>query len=104
MPRGAIAPFAIVAGPGFLVIEDRRPNLESADYSFSEREARLVLACEDGPTAAEAHQSLEQADRADLDVDDVEEFLDDLVASRLMYEEDGRYLALPLPARLPEHG
>ena len=91
-------------GPGFLVIQDRRPNLESADYSFSEREARLVLACEDGATAAEAHQSLEQADRADLDVDDVEEFLDDLVASRLMYEEDGRYLALPLPARLPEHG
>ena len=52
----------------------------------------------------QAHQSLEQADRADLDVDDVEEFLDNLVASRLMYEEDGRYLALPLPARLPEHG
>ena len=31
---------------------------------------------------------------ADLDVDEVQEFLDELVASRLMYEEDGRYLAL----------
>jgi hypothetical protein len=39
----------------------------------------------------------------DLDLDDVQEFLDELVGSRLMYEEDGRYLALALPARLPEH-
>jgi magnesium-protoporphyrin IX monomethyl ester (oxidative) cyclase len=90
-------------GPGFLVIHDRRPNLEPADYSFSEREARLFLACEDGATAAEARVSLGEAETADLDVDDVQEFLDELVASRLMYEEDGRYLALALPARLPEH-
>jgi ribosomal peptide maturation radical SAM protein 1 len=91
-------------GPGFLVIEDRRHDLEPADYSFSEREARLFLACEDGATAAEAHRALGEADRADLDVDDVQEFLDDLVTSRLMYEEDGHYLGLALPARLPEHG
>jgi hypothetical protein len=41
-------------GPGFLVVHDRRPSLEAADYSFGEREARLFLACEDGATAAEA--------------------------------------------------
>jgi len=29
----------------------------------------------------------------------VQEFLDGLVALRLMYEEGGRYLALPLPDR-----
>ena len=39
-----------------------------------------------------------------LDVADVDEFLDDLVTSRLAYEENGHSLALPLPARLPEHG
>jgi ribosomal peptide maturation radical SAM protein 1 len=91
-------------GPGFLVVQDRRPDLDPADYSFSEREARLFLACEDGATAAEAHRALPEAERADLDVDDVTEFLDDLVASRLMYEEDGRYLGLALPARLLQEG
>jgi len=90
-------------GPGFLVVHDRRPNLEPADYSFSEREARLFLACEDGATASEARAALGEAETTDLDVDDVQEFLDELVGSRLMYEEDGRYLALALPAKLPEH-
>jgi ribosomal peptide maturation radical SAM protein 1 len=32
-------------GPGFLVIQDRRPNLERADYSFDDTEARIYLAC-----------------------------------------------------------
>ena len=34
---------------------------------------------------------------SDLDVDDVADFLDDLVKLRLAYEENGRYLALALP-------
>jgi len=90
-------------GPGFLVVHDRRPDLEPADYSFSEREARLFLACEDGATAAEARGTLGEAATMDLDMDDVQEFLDEMVGSRLMYEEGGRYLALALPANLPEH-
>jgi ribosomal peptide maturation radical SAM protein 1 len=90
-------------GPGFLVIHDRRPNLEPADYSFSEPEARLYLACADGATAAEAFRALSRTETTDLDVDEVRAFLDDLVASRLMYEEHGHYLALALPAQLPEH-
>jgi ribosomal peptide maturation radical SAM protein 1 len=91
-------------GSGFLVVHDRRPGLEPADYTFSEREARVFLACEDGATAAEAHAALPPHHAAELDVEEVQEFLDELVTSRLMYEEGGRYLALPLPARLPEHG
>ena len=86
-------------GPGFVVVHDRRPNLEPADYSFDEREARLLLACEDGATAAEALAALPETEAADLDLAEVQEFLDGLVASRLMYEEGGRYLALPLPER-----
>jgi ribosomal peptide maturation radical SAM protein 1 len=89
-------------GPGFLVVEDRRPNLAPADYTFAEREARLFLACADGATAAEACAALHASGVTDLDEDDVQEFLDELVGSRLVYEEDGRYLALALPARLPE--
>jgi hypothetical protein len=60
------------------VVHDRRPSLEAADYSFGEREA----------------------DTTDLDVDDVQEFLDEMVGSRLMYEEGGRYLAEPAGRRL----
>jgi hypothetical protein len=35
----------------------------------------------------------------DLDEDDIREFLDELVASRLVYRERDRYLALALPMR-----
>jgi len=38
----------------------------------------------------------------DVSPEDVQEFLDDLVESRLAFEEGGRYLALALPANLPE--
>jgi ribosomal peptide maturation radical SAM protein 1 len=89
-------------GPGFLVVHERRPDLEPADYSFEEREARLYLACEDGATAEEAWASLRATGATDVDVDDVEAFLDELVTLRLVYEENGRYLALALPANLLE--
>ncbi len=36
-------------------------------------------------------------------MDGVREFLDELVTLRLAYHEGGRYLALALPAGLPEH-
>ena len=91
-------------GPGFVVVEDRRPNLAPADYTFEDREARVFLACRDGATAAEAHAQLEAAGIDDLDVDDLREFLDELLTLRLAYEEGGRYLALPLPVNLKELG
>jgi hypothetical protein len=89
-------------GPGFLLVHDRRPGLETADYSFDEREARIYLACEDGATAAEALAGLGAAGSTDLDVDDVTDFLDELVELRLAFEEGGRYLGLALPSDLPE--
>jgi hypothetical protein len=46
---------------------------------------------------------LSEAETTDLAVDDVQEFLDEMVGSRLMYEEGDRYLALALPANRPEH-
>jgi ribosomal peptide maturation radical SAM protein 1 len=91
-------------GPEFLVVHDRRPGLQSADYSFGEHEARIYLACEDGATAAEAYESVRADGSSDVDIDDVEEFLRRLVDMRLVYAEGGRYLALALPASLPEAG
>jgi ribosomal peptide maturation radical SAM protein 1 len=89
-------------GPGFLVIHDRRPNIEAADYTLGEREAQLYLACEDGATPAEASQALRSAGGMDVSPGEVREYLDALVAMRLVYKEDDRYLTLALPAMLPE--
>ncbi len=89
-------------GPGFIVVRDRRPGIEPADYTFEDLEAKIYLACEDGATAAEALAALGPAGSADLTVDDVRKFLNELVDLRLAYAEGGRYLALALPAHLPE--
>jgi len=89
-------------GPRLLIIHDRRPRLEAADYTFEDAEARLHLACGDGATPVEAWNALDPTDRANLTVDEVREFLNELVTLRLAYEENGRYLTLALPANLPE--
>ncbi len=89
-------------GPDFVVVRDRRPGLEPADYTFAEAEAKIYLACQDGATATDAWNALGPAGATDLQVDDVREFLEELVDLRLAFEEGGRYLALALPANLPQ--
>jgi ribosomal peptide maturation radical SAM protein 1 len=93
-PRAAIGTLRYRRGPGFLVVSDRRPGLDSAEYRFGEDEARIYLACEDGATA---EQALHSASSGDLSTADVEDFLEELVAARLACKVDGRYLALALP-------
>jgi ribosomal peptide maturation radical SAM protein 1 len=90
--RAAIGTLRYRRGPGFLVVSDRRPGLEPAEYRLGEAEARIYLACEDGATAEQAWRSA-----PDLPAEDVEDFLEELVASRLACKVDGRYLALALP-------
>jgi ribosomal peptide maturation radical SAM protein 1 len=86
-------------GPGFLIIGDRRPNLEAADYTLEDREARIYLACEDGATPLEVYEVVRAAGIRDVTLEEVREFLDELLESRLVYEDGGRYLALALPAK-----
>jgi ribosomal peptide maturation radical SAM protein 1 len=84
-------------GPGFVRIEDRRTLMDDqGDYVLDEVEARVYLACEAGVTAATAWK-LAGGAQANLDVEDVEQFLDELVAARLVFEENGRYLSLAIP-------
>ena len=83
-------------GPGFLLVQDRRLPLEHADYEFDDTEAQIYLACEDGATAARISETLRATGAADPGIAAIREFLDDLVARRLVYEEAGRYLALAL--------
>ena len=89
-------------GPGFVVVQDGRPHSERANYTFGEREAAVYLACEDGATPTQACETVRAGGVSDISVDEVREFLDDLQRSRLVYAENGRYLALALPWRLPE--
>jgi hypothetical protein len=86
-------------GPDFVRISDRRPNLPARDYTLGERESLIYLACEDGATPAEIERVLVAEGAADVSEDEIREFLDGLVASRLVYRERDRYLALALPPR-----
>jgi ribosomal peptide maturation radical SAM protein 1 len=84
-------------GPGFLLIQDRRPNLEPAEYSMGEREAWIYLACEGGSTPEMIRDALLTHNAAGLEVRAIADFLEEMREARLVYEEDGRYLALALP-------
>ncbi len=81
-------------GPGFVVIDDHRPTVESARYTFHEREALIYLACDAGATAAQVHDFLSTRGEHELTPEDIAEFLDNLVELRLVYRERGKYLSL----------
>ena len=90
--RSRIGSLRYRQGPGFLLVTDRRPGLESAEFRFGDTEARVYLACEEGATAEQA-----AAAAPELSVGEVEQFLEELVDARLACNLDGRYLALALP-------
>ncbi len=83
-------------GPGFMIVQDRRPSLEAADYRFEGTEATIYLACDAGATPAELYTLLTKDNEDAPGADEIKEFLDKLVEARLMYREDNRYLALAL--------
>jgi ribosomal peptide maturation radical SAM protein 1 len=80
-------------GPGFAVITDTRTTSPAtARYTLTGEEARLYLACEAGATLAGL-----QRQGIDLAEERLRALLSDLVAERLLYEEQGHYLSLALP-------
>jgi hypothetical protein len=89
--RAAIGTLRYRRGPDGLIVTDRRPGLEPAEYRLGDDEARIYLACEDGATAEQA------ALAPDAPVEEVADFLAELVAARLACQVDGRYLSLALP-------
>jgi len=88
-------------GPGFLVINDRRPGLGGYDYSLEETEAKIYLSCDSGVTAKAAWKALQAEGAKEIELEDIEDFLGELTEMRLMYEEDGLYLSLAVPEDSP---
>jgi ribosomal peptide maturation radical SAM protein 1 len=85
-------------GPGFLLVQDRRPGLEAADYRFDGIEAKIYLACDAGTTSAEiCRQLVAEGDRS-IGAVEVEDYLQELVEARLMYREGKSFLSLALAA------
>lgn len=84
-------------GPGFLLIRDRRPGLDKYDYSLADTEARIYLACDEGATAMDVWKILRAEGNTAVSVEEVEDFLDEMTAARLMYKEDELYLSLAVP-------
>jgi ribosomal peptide maturation radical SAM protein 1 len=99
--RAAIGTLRYRRGPGFLVVTDRRPGVEATEYRLDEAEAEIYLACEEGATAEEACRAARPRDDGatvpKLSTAEVEDFLEQLVETRLACKVDGRYLALALP-------
>ena len=56
----------------------------------------------DGATPMEAARAVRSAGMVVVSAEEAREYLDTLAAPRLVHEESGHYLALALPARLPE--
>jgi ribosomal peptide maturation radical SAM protein 1 len=81
-------------GPGFLLVQDRRPGFETADYRFDGAEAKIYVACDAGATAAEIHRQLVAEGDHTIGVAEIENYLQELVESRLMYREGKSFLSL----------
>jgi ribosomal peptide maturation radical SAM protein 1 len=83
-------------GPGFLLVQDRRPGLESADYRFDGIEAKIYLACDAGATAADICRQLNAEGGNSMDAIELENYLRELVDARLMYREGKSFLSLAI--------
>ena len=84
-------------GPGFLSIVDRRPGSAGSISDFGPLEAAIYLACEDGADAATVERWF-AAQGLTVNVGWIQGFLDELARQNLVFVEDGKTLALALPA------
>lgn len=81
-------------GPGFIVGYDRRPGFESADYRFEGVTAKIYLGCDSGATPNALHAALVAEGYDTFSIEELEEYLNGLVDSRLMYREGNQFLSL----------
>ncbi|MGC2182300.1 MAG: RiPP maturation radical SAM C-methyltransferase, partial [Terriglobales bacterium] len=94
----AFGTLAYFRGPGFIIVQDRRPGLDPNDYRFDGPEAKIYLGCDAGATPEELEKQLAIDAEEDLSSDEIREFLEEVVNARLMYREGNRYLSLATAA------
>ena len=82
-------------GPGFLLVHDRRPGLEPADYQFDVLESRIFLACDSGAAPHQIKRRLAE-DGEDVSESDIREFLESLDDAKLFFREGDIFLSLPI--------
>ena len=87
-------------GPGFITIVDERPGMPHARYTLDDTEAAIYLACDAGARPAQVQAALVARGLDAPDVSEITDFLVELTAAGLVYEEAGRYLSLAI-ARNP---
>jgi ribosomal peptide maturation radical SAM protein 1 len=100
----AVGSLSYRRGPGFLLVQDRRPAFETADYRFDGVEAKIYLACDAGATAAEIRRQFVVEGEDSIDVVEIENYLQELVEAKLMYREGKSFLSLAVAvssSRLP---
>jgi hypothetical protein len=85
-------------GPGFVRIVDNREPLGYTSYVLEGEQAAAYLACDGGTTASAVCRELARQGHASLVQSEVEEFLRELVEARLMFESEGHFVSLALPA------
>jgi ribosomal peptide maturation radical SAM protein 1 len=88
-------------GPGFITIVDQRPGLPHARYTLDDTEAAIYLACDAGATVAQVREALVARGGDVPDPAEIAEFLAELAAAGLIYQERERYLSLAT-ARSPQ--
>lgn len=84
-------------GPDFVVIQDLRPGVGPARYVLDRVEALIYLACDAGATPSAVLRVLGDANDGRT-VEEIREFLDELVGARLMFRENDHYLGLAVCA------
>jgi len=85
-------------GPSFLALDDARTTTGRRRFVLDRVESLLYLGCEAGNDPQRLASAASRAAGVALDAAAVVRVLDQFVAERLMYEEDGRYLSLAVPA------
>jgi len=85
-------------GPDFIRIVDRREPYGYASYLLEGREAAAYLACDEGATVPAIARELVARGYPSVPHGELEDFLRELVEARLVFESDGRFVSLALPA------
>ena len=86
-------------GPAFCLITDRRPTTEQCDFRLHETESQIYFACDSGASPETIWRSLQHSGNTAFTHGQIEHFLVELLNIKLVFEENGKFLSLAIPAK-----